>query len=112
MDAERQRQISAQGGRAAHQKGTAHEFDSEEAREAGRKGGQASGGSRRKSAAVRAGATPGTGEAPEKEEPATHHHHHDAASASGHTTEAEAEAEGEDESESEGEGAEAGEARE
>src|SRR3954469_6439274 len=48
MDAERQRQISAEGGRAAHQKGTAHEFDSEEAREAGRKGGQASGGSRRR----------------------------------------------------------------
>ena len=39
MDAERQRQISAEGGRAAHRKGTAHEFDSEEAREAGRKGG-------------------------------------------------------------------------
>jgi hypothetical protein len=33
MDAERQRQISAEGGRAAHRKGTAHEFDSEEARE-------------------------------------------------------------------------------
>ena len=39
MDPERQRQISSQGGKAAHQKGTAHEFDSEEAREAGRKGG-------------------------------------------------------------------------
>jgi general stress protein YciG len=52
MDAERQRQISAEGGRAAHQKGTAHEFDSEEAREAGRKGGQASGGSRRKNSSV------------------------------------------------------------
>lgn len=48
MDAERQRQISAEGGRAAHRKGTAHEFDSNEAREAGRKGGQASGGSRRR----------------------------------------------------------------
>jgi general stress protein YciG len=48
MDAERQRQISAEGGRAAHRKGTAHEFDSDEAREAGRKGGQASGGSRRR----------------------------------------------------------------
>ena len=41
MDPERQRQIASQGGRAAHQKGTAHEFDSEEARGAGRKGGQA-----------------------------------------------------------------------
>jgi general stress protein YciG len=52
MDAERQRQISAEGGRAAHRKGTAHEFDSEEAREAGRKGGQASGGSRRRRVAA------------------------------------------------------------
>jgi general stress protein YciG len=42
MDEERQRQISSQGGRAAHEKGSAHEFSSEEAREAGRKGGQAS----------------------------------------------------------------------
>ena len=47
MDKERQRQISSQGGKAAHQKGTAHEFDSEEAREAGRKGGMVSGGRRR-----------------------------------------------------------------
>ena len=47
MDKERQRQISSQGGKAAHQKGTAHEFDSEEAREAGRKGGLVSGGRRR-----------------------------------------------------------------
>jgi len=35
MDPEQQRQIAAQGGRAAHQKGTAHEFTSEEARRAG-----------------------------------------------------------------------------
>lgn len=47
MDPERQRQISSQGGKAAHEKGTAHEFDSEEAREAGRKGGMVSGGRRR-----------------------------------------------------------------
>lgn len=40
MDPERQREIAAQGGRAAHEKGTAHEFTSEEAREAGSKGGQ------------------------------------------------------------------------
>lgn len=40
MDPQRQREIASQGGRAAHQKGTAHEFNSEEAREAGRKGGQ------------------------------------------------------------------------
>ncbi|HEU0050523.1 MAG TPA: KGG domain-containing protein, partial [Patescibacteria group bacterium] len=39
MDAERQRQIASLGGRAAHAKGTAHEFTSEEARIAGRLGG-------------------------------------------------------------------------
>lgn len=41
MDPARQREIASQGGRAAHEKGTAHEFSSEEAREAGRKGGMA-----------------------------------------------------------------------
>jgi general stress protein YciG len=41
MDEEKQREIASKGGRAAHEKGTAHEFTSEEAREAGRKGGQA-----------------------------------------------------------------------
>jgi general stress protein YciG len=35
MDPEQQREIAAQGGRAAHAKGTAHEFTSEEARKAG-----------------------------------------------------------------------------
>lgn len=43
MDPEKQREIASKGGKAAHEKGTAHEFDSEEAREAGRKGGQARG---------------------------------------------------------------------
>jgi len=46
MNRDRQREIASIGGRAAHEKGTAHEFTSEEAREAGRKGGQASGVSR------------------------------------------------------------------
>ena len=41
MDPERQREIASEGGRAAHEKGTAHEFTSEEARQAGSKGGQA-----------------------------------------------------------------------
>ena len=41
MDPERQRQIAREGGKAAHIKGTAHEFSSEEARNAGRKGGEA-----------------------------------------------------------------------
>jgi len=39
----RQDNQQGQGGRAAHAQGTAHEFDSEEAREAGRKGGQSRG---------------------------------------------------------------------
>lgn len=41
MDPEAQRIIASEGGRAAHAKGTAHEFTSAEAAEAGRKGGQA-----------------------------------------------------------------------
>ncbi|HEX5324387.1 MAG TPA: general stress protein [Capsulimonadaceae bacterium] len=41
MDARKQREIASKGGRAAHEKGTAHEFNSQEAREAGRKGGEA-----------------------------------------------------------------------
>ena len=41
MDESRQRDIASAGGRAAHEKGTAHEFDSAEARIAGRKGGEA-----------------------------------------------------------------------
>jgi general stress protein YciG len=39
MDPEKQRAIARKGGRAAHEKGTAHEWTSEEARKAGRKGG-------------------------------------------------------------------------
>ena len=42
MDENKQREIASKGGKAAHEKGTAHEFDSAEAREAGRKGGEAS----------------------------------------------------------------------
>ena len=42
MDRSKQREIASKGGMAAHQKGTAHEWTSEEAREAGRKGGMAS----------------------------------------------------------------------
>ena len=40
MDPARQREIASKGGRAAHEKGTAHEWTPEEAREAGRKGGE------------------------------------------------------------------------
>lgn len=39
MDEEKQREIASRGGKAAHEKGTAHEFSPEEAREAGKKGG-------------------------------------------------------------------------
>jgi general stress protein YciG len=42
MDRVKQREIASKGGKAAHQKGTAHEWTSEEARDAGRKGGIAS----------------------------------------------------------------------
>jgi general stress protein YciG len=41
MDQSKQKEIASKGGRAAHAKGTAHEFDSGEARAAGRKGGMA-----------------------------------------------------------------------
>jgi general stress protein YciG len=53
MDRAKQREIASKGGKAAHQKGTAHEWTSEEAREAGRKGGMAS--HRRKQEAREAG---------------------------------------------------------
>ncbi len=39
MDLDRQREIASRGGKAAHEKGTAHEFSADEARAAGRKGG-------------------------------------------------------------------------
>jgi uncharacterized protein len=42
MDPVKQREIASKGGKAAHQKGTAHEWTTEEARDAGRKGGIAS----------------------------------------------------------------------
>ncbi|MEN6415634.1 MAG: KGG domain-containing protein [Armatimonadota bacterium] len=48
MDPDKQREIARKGGRAAHQKGTAHEWTSDEARTAGRKGGEASHGGGRK----------------------------------------------------------------
>ncbi len=40
MDTHRQREIARKGGRAAHEKGKAHEFTTDEARAAGRKGGE------------------------------------------------------------------------
>jgi len=40
MNPEKQREIARRGGRAAHEKGNAHEFSADEARDAGRKGGE------------------------------------------------------------------------
>lgn len=49
MDPERQKAIASKGGRAAHEKGTAHEWSGEEAKAAGRKGGTAKGVNHRQS---------------------------------------------------------------
>jgi hypothetical protein len=46
MSPEKQREIASRGGKAAHRKGTAHQWTSDEARDAGRKGGQISRGGR------------------------------------------------------------------
>ena len=46
MSPEKQREIASKGGRAAHEKGTAHEWTAAEAGSAGRRGGQASRGGR------------------------------------------------------------------
>jgi uncharacterized protein len=48
MSPERQREIASKGGRAAHQQGVAHQWNSDEARQAGRKGGMNSRGGRRR----------------------------------------------------------------
>jgi hypothetical protein len=48
MSPDKQREIASKGGRAAHEKGTAHEWTADEARAAGRKGGQISRGGRGK----------------------------------------------------------------
>ena len=58
MDRAKQREIASKGGKAAHQKGTAHEWTSEEARDAGRKGGIASHQRRRE----QTGGTPAAGD--------------------------------------------------
>jgi general stress protein YciG len=58
MSAEKQREIASKGGRAAHLKGTAHEWTPEEARKAGRKGGQISRGGRGRLVLPAPGETP------------------------------------------------------
>src|ERR1700689_5614285 len=79
MDRSRQREIASKGGRAAHEKGTAHEWTADEARSAGRKGGQVSRGGRGRlivstQADETGTATPASGEAfkpktPERTDP-------------------------------------------
>jgi general stress protein YciG len=61
MDRSKQREIASKGGKAAHQKGTAHEWTSDEAREAGRKGGMASHRRRKETGDEQGGGTPATG---------------------------------------------------
>lgn len=41
MDPDKQRELASRGGKAAHAKGSGHEWTAEEARAAGRKGGLA-----------------------------------------------------------------------
>ena len=60
MSPEKQREIASKGGRAAHEKGTAHEWSAEEARSAGRKGGQVSRGGRGRLIAPPSDASPTT----------------------------------------------------
>lgn len=65
MSPDKQREIASKGGRAAHAKGTAHEWNSDEARAAGRKGGQISRGGRgRLTPDTMAGDVPATVETP------------------------------------------------
>ena len=60
MDRAKQKEIASKGGKAAHQKGTAHEWTSDEAREAGRKGGMASHRRRREQSGDEQGIASGT----------------------------------------------------
>jgi uncharacterized protein len=62
MDRAKQREIASKGGKAAHAKGTAHEWTSEEAREAGRKGGMASHRRRKQMLEGEGGGNSGSGE--------------------------------------------------
>ena len=66
MDRAKQREIASKGGKAAHQKGTAHEWTSEEAREAGRKGGMASHQRRKQQLGDQDGGAPDLGDGTER----------------------------------------------
>jgi uncharacterized protein len=67
MDRSKQREIASKGGKAAHQKGTAHEWTSEEAREAGRKGGMASHRRKQEQQPPEVGAAPESGDSNAKQ---------------------------------------------
>lgn len=69
MDPQRRQEIAREGGRAAHRSGNAHQFNSEEARAAGRKGGRAVSEDRRHMAEIgrRGGVASGRGELPQDE---------------------------------------------
>lgn len=60
MEKTKQQAIASKGGVAAHARGTAHEWTSEEAREAGRKGGMARHRNRQAETAKTADAAPET----------------------------------------------------
>jgi general stress protein YciG len=66
MDRDRVKEIASKGGKAAHAAGTAHQFSSDEARNAGRKGGMAPhvrrGGVRRRPSEGGGGAAPPQGQ--------------------------------------------------
>jgi uncharacterized protein len=64
MSPEKQREIASKGGRAAHEKGTAHEWTADEARSAGRRGGQVSRGGRGRLMPSDIAATPENAETP------------------------------------------------
>src|SRR5947208_3439221 len=74
MDDEKQREIASKGGRAAHERGTAHEFTPEEAREAGRRGGEAVSRDRRHMAEIGRLGGLAHHEAASSHEAAAHHH--------------------------------------
>jgi uncharacterized protein len=57
MDRDKQRALASKGGRAAHARGTAHHWNAEEARAAGRKGGMASSAARQAKQATETQAT-------------------------------------------------------
>jgi general stress protein YciG len=76
MDSNKQREIASKGGRAAHAKGTAHEFTADEAREAGRKGGQTVSRNREHMASIgrRGGEESGARARASRQQPIVHSH--------------------------------------